>query len=84
MFGLTVTSTTGGSHVAGSYHYSGRAIDISGSPSQMRKAYKYLQKNLPHAKLTELFYDPIGHYWDNGKKISGAIGDHSDHVHLAI
>lgn len=83
-FGLTVTSTTGGEHVPGSYHYQGRAIDISGSPSAMRKAYKYLQKNIPHSKLTELFYDPIGHYWDNGQKVSGAIGEHSDHVHLAI
>jgi hypothetical protein len=83
-FGLTVTSTTGGTHVAGSYHYQGRAIDIAGAPAAMKAAFKYIQKNLPHHKLTELFYDPIGHYWDNGQKVHGAIGEHSDHVHLAI
>lgn len=83
-FGLTVTSTTGGTHVPGSYHYQGRAIDISGSSHNMKRAFKYLQKHIPHSKLTELFYDPAGHYYDNGKKISGAIGGHSDHIHLAI
>jgi hypothetical protein len=30
--------------------------------------------------LAELFYDPMGG-WDNGKQI-GAIGGHSDHVHI--
>lgn len=84
MFGLTVTSTTGGNHAPGSYHYSGRAIDISGSPAQMRKAYRYLRRNLPHRKLTELFYDPAGVYFNDGKKIRGALGSHSDHIHLAI
>jgi hypothetical protein len=83
-FGLTVTSTTGGSHVPGSYHYSGRAIDISGDSKQMAKAYRYIRKNVPHAKLTELFYDPAGVYFDNGQKVKGAIGGHSDHIHLAI
>lgn len=84
MFGLTVTSTNSGGHVAGSYHYSNRAVDISGTSAQMKKAFKYIQSHVPHGKLTELFYDPIGHYWDNGHKVHGAIGDHSDHVHLAI
>lgn len=84
MFGLTVTSTNTGSHVSGSYHYSNRAVDISGSPAAMKKAFKYIQSHVHHGKLTELFYDPIGHYWDNGQKVSGAIGGHSDHVHLAI
>lgn len=84
MFGLTVTSTNQGEHVTGSYHYQDRAVDIAGTPAQMKKAFEYLVKNIPHGKLTELFYDPAGYYFDNGKRIKGAIGGHSDHVHLAI
>ena len=83
-FNLTVTSTTGGGHVPGSYHYQNRAIDISGSPQNMRRAFLYLQKHMRHKHITELFYDPIGHYWDNGNKVSGSIGGHSDHVHFAV
>jgi hypothetical protein len=30
-FGLTITSTTGGTHVAGSYHYKGLAFDAAGA-----------------------------------------------------
>lgn len=84
MFGVTVTSSTGGNHVPGSYHYQGRAVDIGGTPDQMMKAYKYLVKNLPLQKKTELFYDPAGFYFDNSTKIKGKIGGHSDHIHLAI
>lgn len=78
--GLTVTSTTGGTHVAGSYHYQGRAVDISGSPAQMRRLFLKLRKFNP----TELFYDPMGYYYKNGSRVSGAIGGHSDHVHFAL
>ena len=31
--GLRITSTTGGKHTPGSYHYRGRAIDVAGSPA---------------------------------------------------
>jgi hypothetical protein len=79
-FGLTVTSTTGGTHVPGSYHYSGRAVDIAGSPAQMMKFFKWAQRFRP----TELFYDPVGYYWKNGQKVKGSIGGHSDHVHMAL
>lgn len=37
---------------------------------------------LRDAGLAEAFYDPLGS-WDNGK-FGGAIGNHSDHVHLSI
>jgi hypothetical protein len=83
-FGLTITSTTGGTHAPGSYHYQGRAIDISGSPAAMKAARKYIGANVPHAKLTELFYDGFGAYFDNGHKIKGQLGDHGDHIHLAL
>lgn len=79
-FGLSVTSTTGGTHVSGSYHYQRRAIDVSGSPKEMKKFFMWARKFKP----TELFYDPVGYYYKNGSRIRGAIGDHSDHVHFAL
>jgi peptidoglycan hydrolase-like protein with peptidoglycan-binding domain len=75
--GLTITSTTGGTHTPGSYHYKGRAIDVAGSPSQMAAYYRRLAGSRP----TELFYDPVGGI-KNGNNI-GAIGGHGDHVHVA-
>lgn len=75
--GLRITSTTGGKHAPGSYHYQGRAIDVAGSPAQMAAYYRRLAGTSP----TELFYDPIGGI-KNGRQI-GAIGGHSDHVHIA-
>jgi len=76
--GLRITSTTGGRHVPGSYHYKGRAIDVAGSPSAMAAFYREMAKLSP----TECFYDPIGGI-KHGQNI-GAIGGHSDHVHVAF
>jgi peptidoglycan hydrolase-like protein with peptidoglycan-binding domain len=75
--GLRITSTTGGKHTPGSYHYRGRAIDVAGSPSKMAEYYRRLAGTRP----TELFYDPQGGI-KNGRPI-GAIGGHRDHVHVA-
>jgi TP901 family phage tail tape measure protein len=80
--GLSVTSTTGGKHVAGSYHYKGDAVDLAGTPAQMMAfAKKAMAEFGP--KLVELFYDPLGKYVKNGRTVAGAIGGHSDHVHIA-
>jgi hypothetical protein len=75
--GLRITSTTGGKHAPNSYHYQGRAFDAAGSPGQMRSFYK----EMSHTNPTELFYDPMGGI-KHGHQI-GAIGGHSNHVHLA-
>ncbi len=75
--GLTITSTTGGRHTPGSYHYRGRAIDVSGSRSAMSQFYTEMARTNP----TELFYDPRGGI-KNGRNI-GAIGGHGNHVHVA-
>jgi len=75
--GLRITSTTGGRHTPGSYHYRGRAIDVAGTPAQMAAYYNRLAGTRP----TELFYDPRGGI-KNGQQI-GAIGGHRDHVHVA-
>ena len=76
--GLTITSTTGGRHAPNSYHYSGRAIDVAGSASKMAQFYREMATMSP----TELFYDPLGGI-KHGREI-GAIGNHSDHVHVAF
>lgn len=75
--GLRITSTTGGRHAPGSYHYSGRAIDVAGSRSAMSQFYTEMSRTNP----TELFYDPRGGM-KNGRNI-GAIGGHGTHVHVA-
>ena len=36
------------------------------------------------SRIRELFYDPMGRYVKNGMMYQGAIGGHSDHVHLAL
>lgn len=83
--GLTVTSTTGGRHTATSNHYRhnhadgmGHAIDVAGSPQAMAAFYRRYAGSNPR----ELYYDPIGGI-KHGQQI-GAIGGHSDHVHLAL
>jgi hypothetical protein len=75
--GLTITATTNGTHVKNSYHYRGRAFDAAGTPGAMREFYR----EMAHTHPTELFYDPMGGI-KNGHNI-GAIGGHSNHVHLA-
>lgn len=78
--GLKITSTTGGTHVANSFHYLGRAFDASGSPQQMAAYFDAAKARWPG--VTELFYDPRGAV-KNGSPIP-AIGGHSDHVHTAF
>lgn len=83
--GLRVTSTTGGRHTATSNHYRhnqadgmGHAIDVAGDPSRMAAFYNRYASTNPR----ELYYDPIGGI-KRGRQI-GAIGGHSNHVHLAV
>lgn len=75
--GLRITSTTGGRHAPGSYHYRGRAFDAAGSHAQMSRFYRAMAGTNP----TELFYDPVGGI-KHGRNI-GPIGGHRDHVHIA-
>lgn len=83
--GLSITSTTGGTHAPGSYHYSGRAFDASnGTNTPEERSYFLDAASRWGGKMLELFYDPIGWYIKNGSKVPGAIGGHSDHVHTAM
>jgi len=84
--GLSITSTTGGTHAPGSYHYMGRAFDASNgsSPTSEMNAYALAAASQWGSKITELFYDPLGWYIKHGAKVPGAIGGHTDHVHTAF
>jgi hypothetical protein len=81
--GVSVSSTTGGTHAANSYHYQGRAIDVVGSIATLVTFFRQAER-LFGSKIKELFFDPMGYYIKNGQKISGAIGGHGTHVHLAL
>lgn len=70
-------------HVGDSLHYQGLAYDVSGSPALMRR-YFYTALRDFRGSINELFYDPIGWYIDQGHKVPGAIGGHSDHVHIGF
>lgn len=70
-------------HVSDSLHYSGLAYDVSGSASQMRQYFLTAWRRF-HGSINELFYDPMGYYYDQGHRVSGEIGGHSDHVHIGF
>lgn len=78
--GLVVTSTTGGVHSPTSWHYQGRAIDVAGSYTAMKRFQRYCAKRWPDAK--EIF-GPDSYYIKNGQRYGGAFPDHQDHVHVA-
>ena len=64
----------------GSLHSLGIAVDMVGNPQQMAAFYMAALKRYRY--IEELFYDPLGGI---DKNISiGAIGGHSDHVHIAL
>lgn len=89
-FGLQVTSTTGGKHVSGSYHYRRRAEDYGGDESRMAALQHYA---LTHPRqFAEVFYTGPGaapYFVKNGKVYPISQLDrfdrdnHRDHVHLA-
>lgn len=82
--GLQVTSTTGGNHSPGSLHYEGLAIDVSNSsaPTPQMAAFYNEAKEKFDGFLLELFYDPLGGIKNNAE--IGAVGNHMDHVHIAL
>jgi len=87
-YGLKITSgyrspaqnkAVGG--VPDSYHLRGEAIDVLPT-DKSKQFYRYA---LQHPGLfTELFYDPAGLFIKNGKVYKGAIGGHSDHIHIVL
>jgi hypothetical protein len=74
-----------GGHAPKSFHYSGRALDISGSPEAMAKFSQEAAKRYGN-QLKELFYNGAGGVnVDNGKKVpKNFVPGHRDHVHIAV
>lgn len=86
--GLTITSTTGGTHADNSFHYKGRAVDIGGSQSEMDKAARWINRYLSKT-LEEGIHNP-GLSVKEKKHVSASFwgsetwGAHHDHIHLAV
>lgn len=86
-FGLRVSSgrRPGSITSAGnvSYHSSGHALDLAGSPDAMRRFALYMARHYGR-QLEELIYSPLGWSIKNGRRTSPyAVADHYDHVHIA-
>lgn len=85
---LVITSTTGGSHVSGSYHYLGEATDISGPSQIMYNASEWIKKSGLYRSLEEGIHNPnlsIAH----GAKVSPSYyssvwAEHANHIHMAV
>lgn len=88
-FGLSVTSTTGGGHAAGSYHYQGLAEDLAGAPGAMAAASRYLITSGAYRSLLEGIHNP-GLSVKDGKQVPPGFwggktwADHGDHIHIAL
>lgn len=89
--GQYVTSTTGGTHSSGSYHYpwnnpdnKGHAVDTGAtSVSSMREAAEKTRKHFGENHFLELF-SPCGWYIKHGVVFSGFFPAHGDHGHYAV
>lgn len=88
--GLVVTSTTGGRHAPGSWHYArwrgmGRAVDVAGPYKGMRELYiQEVKRELAFRGVAynELF-GPGKTYIKNGVRRPGQFVGHTDHIHGA-
>jgi hypothetical protein len=88
-FGLSVTSTTGGQHAPGSYHYLGEAEDIAGPAGAMYRAAQWIKSSGMARSLAEGIHNPNLSI-KNGRSVSpgfwGATtwANHINHIHIAI
>jgi hypothetical protein len=86
--GLSITSTTGGTHAAGSYHYRGLAADIGGPPETMNRAAAWVGSRYG-SSLAEGIHNPNLSIKDGRSVPSSFWGastwaGHRDHLHLAV
>lgn len=86
--GLSVTSTTGGTHAAGSYHYRGLAADLGGPANVMRAAAGWIASTMG-SRLAEGIHNPNLSV-KGGRRVPpsfwgpGTWAGHANHIHLAI
>jgi hypothetical protein len=88
-FPLGVTATTDGTHVSGSYHYKGEAVDMAAAGQVMFKASEWIKKSGLYRQLTEGIHNPnlavqSGKIFSGAGPFGGVWADHTDHIHLAI
>jgi hypothetical protein len=80
-------------HVRGSDHYRtlgkrkgkkvGAGGDVSGDPEVMRQFFDYASR-FAGKGLKDLFHDPVGYSFDNGRRWDKTIGGHGNHVHWSV
>ncbi len=88
-FPLAVTSTTDGTHAAGSYHYRGQAVDLSADPQTMLRAAAWIRSSGAYRSLAEGIHNPnlsvsAGQFVSPSYWGSATWADHADHIHLAL
>lgn len=72
--------TTGGGHAPTSWHYKGRAVDLSPPKAS---AFNWIEANYG-ATSKELFYTPMGYSVKNGKRVRPIdAASHYNHIHWA-
>lgn len=87
--GLSVSSTTSGTHAEHSYHYQGRAVDIIGDSGTMYSASGWIMSSGLYRRLLEGIHNP-----NLSVKYGAAVepystwgadtwGQHANHIHLA-
>lgn len=87
--GLGVTATTDGTHVAGSYHYQGKAVDMASSDyGYMDRAAQWVKTSGLYHSLLEGIHNPNLSVSD-GNLVSPSYyaavwAGHLDHIHLAL
>lgn len=83
--GLSITSTTGGGHASGSYHYLGRAVDLAGG--DMNASAAWIAAHMTGV-LTEGIHNPNLSV-KNASHVAPSFwgpavwGEHLNHIHLA-
>ena len=96
--GLRIASTNAGEHAPSSYHVRPacgpvvvagrrytlcRAFDVA-LPGDQASLYERYFHALEAMRPAELFYDPMGYSWKNGRRVDWIAGAHDDHVHVAF
>lgn len=85
---LVITSTTGGNHTSGSYHYLGRGVDLGGPREIMQQAARWIAEHLSHV-LTEGIHNP-GLSVKNKQHVPSSFwgtetwAAHGNHIHIAV
>lgn len=77
-------------HTAGSDHYKylapgvQGAIDVSGDPRQEMAYYRWLTRNAGRLGIKDLFHDPAGYSFDEGRRVRGNLAPGHGHVHASL